>query len=131
MKILINLSNHNSSKWSESQKAGWDEIIDLQFPNIPPTADTIEMVNDFINPVAEKLGKLAYEIKSKGLQLSIMLQGEFTFSFLLYDILKNSFSDDNWKFYIPCTERKIQEITNPDGTVTKNSIFEFIGWRVI
>lgn len=57
--MFINISNHPSSKWGEEQIAaavaegrisGREEIIDIPFPNVPPTA------------TARDLEKLAREI---------------------------------------------------------------------
>jgi len=125
---LINFSNHSSSKWSKSQKEGFEEIIDIKFPEIPTNATTLEVVENFVRPAYKEIKHLVNKLRENSF-VGIMLQGEFTFSYLLFNMLKSD--NDIWNIYIPCTERKVQEITNSDGTVTKSSIFEFVGWRII
>ena len=46
MKKLINISNHPSTGWSDAQKAGWDQIIDIPFPQVPATA-TKDQLNQY------------------------------------------------------------------------------------
>lgn len=117
---LINLSNHVSSKWSEAQKAGFSEIVDIQFPNIPATATT-EDVKQIAKAITTKICELD--------AFDIMLQGEFTLCYLIQrEILQNNL---NTKFWIPTTERKVAESITADGTATKTAIFEFVQWRTI
>lgn len=121
MKILINHSNHPSSKWEGTQLYGWDKIVDLPFPDVPPELDT----ND------EKLRKLIIDGLDKILQIQrenpedsiyIMLQGEFSYCYLLFQRLK----EYGFKIAIPTTKRLVTE--NPDGSRTYR--FEFIRWRI-
>lgn len=59
--MLINLSNHPSTKWGKKQKqaaiAQYNEILDLPFPQIEPEA-TIEYVLE----LAEKFSAKAKEL---------------------------------------------------------------------
>lgn len=121
MKILINHSNHPSSKWEGTQLHGWDKIVDLPFPDVSPELDT----ND------EKLRKLIIDNFDKILQIQrenpedsiyIMLQGEFSYCFVLFQRLK----EYGFKIAIPTTKRLVSE--NPDGSRTYR--FEFIRWRI-
>ncbi|WP_353684354.1 hypothetical protein V4D30_00800 [Thermodesulfovibrio sp. 3907-1M] len=123
MRILINHTNHPSQKWDEKQKEYWSEIIDLPFPSIDPKAtteevDTIAMIN-FL-----EIDKIAKEITDKNSNASIfiMLQGEFTYCYLLYQKIRNKFP-----IAIPTTERKVIEKENGE----KISIFEFVRWRFL
>jgi len=122
MKVLVNISNHPSTGWSKEQKADFTNIYDIPFPNIDPGWDS------------ETVFQLAIEIKHKmiktldrsGIELyediSIMLQGEFSFCYILKELLEE---DHYWSFVIPTTERVVTE--NPDGT--KTSTFKFVQWR--
>lgn len=114
---LVNLSNHNSKNWSNAQKEGFDEIVDIQFPNINPNADE-NNVELLVNEYIEKIQATKIE--------NIMLQGEFTFCFLLQNKLRT-----RCKFYIPTTERKVVETIDVNGNATKTAIFEFVRWRTI
>lgn len=89
--MLINLSNHPKSNWSEKQlsaaKEIYGDVIDLHFPQIPPDADEI-----FID-------ELAAQHKGKCLSLfqkypsdnnAVHIMGEMTFSFKLVNELKKS-----------------------------------------
>jgi hypothetical protein len=112
---LINISNHNSNNWSKEQKEGFDEIIDVQFPNIPANAT----IKDVILTAYDLLEKLTNEISTED-ALHIMLQGEFTLCYKLKDMLDKAYWTVN--YYIPTTERKVVE---------KTTIFQFVQWRVI
>ena len=118
MKKLLNISNHSSKNWSDAQKAGWAEIIDIQFPNVPSTAN-FEQVNNMACQICEQIGKFLNENPNS----KVMLQGEFT----LCAIVFASVSD--FPFIFPTTERKVIETVNADGTTTKTAVFEFVQWR--
>lgn len=128
MKILINHSNHPSDKWHPAQKEGWDKIIDLPFPNIDPHADTRQVAD----LVTEYYVSLELTISKQDGEVWLMLQGEFTYCYLLYERVRSYliYSDYARNFRglaIPTTERRVVE--NPDGT--KTSTFEFVRWRLL
>lgn len=117
---LINISNHNSSNWSKEQRAGFDEVVDIQFPNVPSNATT----KDVILIAYDLLDKIPTED-----ELNIMLQGEFSLCYKLKELLDKAYWTVN--YYIPTTERKVVERYFPDGKVVKETIFQFVQWRVI
>ena len=121
---LINISNHNSNNWSKEQKAGFDEIIDVQFPNIPANATT----KDIISIAYDLLEKLTDEVSTED-ELNIMLQGEFSLCYKLKELIDKAYWTIN--YYIPTTERNVVESVNIDGATTKNVTFQFVQWRVI
>lgn len=113
--MLINLSNHPSSRWTDTQRTAaldtYGSIKDLPFPNIPPAA------------VAAELDELTADYLKKILDLdphAVHLMGEMTFTFRLVTILK--------KMKIPCiastTNRTVEE---KDGK--KIVRFEFVRFR--
>lgn len=76
--MLLNLTNHPSTRWSEEQLAAaveaYGEVQDLQFPNIPSgasTAEVEEMADDYLQQVLEISPS------------AVHLQGEFTFVYAL------------------------------------------------
>ena len=77
-KVFVNLSNHPSSDWTESQfKAAerYGKVIDVDFPTIPPEAD-----EQAINQMADQYVAMIRDMtKDKSVTLHIM--GEMTFVF--------------------------------------------------
>jgi hypothetical protein len=125
MKKLINFSNHSSSQWSEEQKAGWDQIIDIKFPNVPANIDD----ENFDELVAESLKKLDEYIENGNVYL--MMQGEFSLCYSLYRILLDNPEYNRVKLVIPTSERRVVEKVKDDGTYEKVATFEFVKWRQI
>lgn len=122
MKILINHSNHPSSKWEETQLHGWDKIIDLYFPNVEPELDTND--KKFKKLIIDNLDKiLQIQRENPEYSIFIMLQGEFSYCFLLFQRLK----EYGFNIAIPTTKRLVTE--NPDGS--KTSKFQFVRWRIL
>jgi len=126
MKVLINCSNHPSSIWSNEQRQGWDEIIDVPFPNVPPELDT----ND--KPYQETIQTLWRNIvdivksKDEG-TIYLHLAGEYS---VCYEIFLKA---KEWliPLAVPTTRRETAEVKNADGSVTKSSRFEFVRWRIL
>ncbi|MCX7874623.1 MAG: hypothetical protein N2321_00490 [Melioribacteraceae bacterium] len=87
--MLINLSNHPSNNWSSQQlnaaKRKFGKVVDLPFPLISPKANTKQ-----VTAKAEKyLLKIIDLLKSSDdKNNAVHLMGEFTFVFLLGQILK-------------------------------------------
>jgi len=81
--MLINLSNHPSSKWSQAQQEAateqYGEVEDLPFPNIDPSWTTQE-----IKALAQEY--LA-KVKTKQPQ-AVHLMGEMTFTYALVRLLQ-------------------------------------------
>ena len=121
---LINISNHNSNNWSKEQKAGFDEIIDIQFPNVPANATT----KDVILTAYDLLDKITDEVLTED-ELNIMLQGEFSLCYKLKELIDKAYWTVN--YYIPTTERKVVESFGINKETIKETIFQFVQWRVI
>lgn len=135
MKLLLNISNHTSDKWSDKQKEGWDKIKDIPFPQIDPYKSIIHihtLAEDYLKEILDTIQFEIDSIEDKDIftecpiETYIMLQGEYTFCYLLRDMIK-----DNYIFVIPTTERKTVEKVKEDGIVEKTSVFEFVQWRKI
>jgi|YNPMSStandDraft_1061717.scaffolds.fasta_scaffold58563_1 hypothetical protein len=121
-KILINCSNHPSSRWDENQKFGWDKIVDIPLPYIPPEAD-MEQVKDVAKNIIREVEKICRDNKIE--RPCIMVQGEFSLCSFLYQECQD------WIFFFPTTERLVEEIHKADGSVEKKSQFKFIRWRIL
>ncbi len=87
--MFINLSNHPSNIWSPKQinavKKNFDNVIDIQFPDISPYATT--------NQVIAKAEKYFVDIlkiikNSTDRRNAVHLMGEFTFVYHLAFMLK-------------------------------------------
>lgn len=128
-KILFNISNHKSESWTEKQKAEFDIIIDIPFPNVSPTADTSDVIDVAYNVVKELNKKLKEtdDIRKNSITV-IYIAGEFTLSYLLYEYIR---VNTTAFIAIPTTERRTVEEMLPDGSIRKTSIFEFVRWRYI
>ena len=87
--MLINLSNHPLSTWSEKQIAQaeilYGKIIDLDFPQIPPDSD-----KDLIVALAVDYREICSDIISSSIDKNnaVHLMGELTFTYALVSELK-------------------------------------------
>ncbi len=119
MHLLINLSNHPSSKWSDEQRttalAQFTNILDIPFPQIDPIASTADICQ-----LAEEYLQKCYEIADNQ-AFTIHLMGEMTFTYTLVALLQQN--------GITClastTHRKV--LAEEGGK--KTFLFEFIQFR--
>jgi len=118
-KILLNISNHPSSLWSQLQTQSaldqYGQIIDIPFPAINPEADEqdIDLLAD------EYLGKvLTY---SKQFHVTVHLMGEMTFSFALLSLLRS--------YDIDCIASTTDRIVTKETGEAKTSVFKFTHFR--
>ena len=134
-KYLFVVSNHPVDKWSAEQKAGWDDITHLPFPNVPPEWDreqvkrlAVYYVKMLISHIQMKVGE---EVILTGNQIlgkksrkdysemiSISVQGEFTFTCEMVKLL-------NYPVIFPTTERIAEEVSPG----VKRQVFKFSRWR--
>lgn len=119
--ILLNLSNHPHSTWSERQlQAARDlfgEIIDIAFPVVDPTLD-----EEGIEQLAcEYLSKITEIAADKNETPVVHLMGEYTFTFALANKLKT----EGIEVLVSTSERQTE--MNPDGSKTIR--FDFVRFR--
>ena len=116
---FINLSNHPSDKWDEKQMEAakqYGEVMDIPFPSIPAQADENEVVRlaeQYLNRIND------YPCAA------VMIQGEFTFTYHLVKLLEKT----GIPVLAACSERRVEEIVNPDGSVSKKVDFHFVRFR--
>jgi len=118
--MLLNLSNHPSTKWPEAQRQAaieeYREIKDLPFPQIPPVADT-DGVRQKVEEYEGRIRKIAAESSS----LTVHLMGELTFTHLLVNRLL--------AIGIPCLASTSECIVFEEANGRKVSQFNFIRSR--
>ncbi len=117
--MFINLSNHGSQDWGEEQRAAaeqYGEIVDLPFPQIPVDIRS-EEIDALVAEYLDKINNFQTD--------AIMVMGEFVFCFRLITALKQQ----GKKVLASTTERRVIELRQEDGTVTKTSEFVFCGFR--
>lgn len=118
--MFINLSNHPSKTWTEEQVQAasvWGEILDIEFPDIDPTAD-----EDEIMVLAESYFNRILQINSQvGEILVVHLMGELTFCFALLSKLQQK----GIKCVASTSRRETQD--NLDGSKTIR--FRFVRFR--
>lgn len=120
MGIFVNFSNHPSSRWSEEQLkvAGqqYGEIVDVPFPSLDPCMDE-RAIAEIGEDCIEKILKLS--------PCAVMCQGEFTLTFYVVNRLINK----GISCVSACSERSSVEVMQEDGSVRKESLFLFSGFR--
>ena len=116
--MLINLSNHPSSKWSKEQTEAalhYGEIIDLPFPVVAPEGD-----GNYIAALADEYCNKVIELAS-GAPVTVHLMGEMTLTFALVNCL----AAKGVTCMAATTERIVNEL--PDGR--KEAQFRFVKFR--
>lgn len=116
--MLINLSNHPSSKWGDAQQSAglsFGELVDLPFPDVNPLAS-----GEDISSLADELVSEILNIAS-GKPVTVHVMGEMT---LIYAIVRR-LKSIGIKCVASATERIIEEL--PGGV--KKSVFVFRGFR--
>jgi len=89
--MLINLSNHPSTKWQEKQftlaNKNFGHIYDLDFPAVPPDynrSQVIKMAKELLDQIM-----LIFNNNNNDLNVNaVHIQGEFTLVFNLITLLK-------------------------------------------
>lgn len=116
--MFLNLSNHSSDSWGETQKKAaeqYGEIIDMKLPLISPSA-TAEEVKSLAHDMALRVS--LYNPKC------VMCQGESTYVYALVNELKKM----EIKTIAACSERIVKNETK-DGITIKTAVFKFRGFR--
>lgn len=118
--MLINLTNHTSEKWSQTQiKASlvYGEIVDMPFPAVPAHAsekDVLNLAADITDCICS-IGPSA-----------VLCQGEHTLTYSVVSLLKQH----GITVIAACSDRMVKETLATDGTTLKEVKFEFIQYRL-
>jgi len=117
--MLINLSNHPSTRWSIEQtktaQTIYGEILDLPFPSVKPEGDS-DYINSLANEYVEKVKNI-----SGWKQSTIHLMGEMTLTFALI----RRFQSIGLKCVAATSERIVIEIAPNKKDIT----FHFVQFR--
>lgn len=120
MAMFVNISNHPSSRWSSAQleaakKLGGGEVVDIAFPNVPATATTEQVV------------QMAAELTAQVPDTCTvaMVQGEMTLVLAIVRILQVR----GITCVAACSDRRVVEQVQPDGSTVKTAVFEFVQFR--
>jgi len=121
--MLVNLSNHNSSLWSEQQTnaaSKYGEILDIRFPSVDPIGDEKyiwKLAEEYSDIVLRRLGN------SDPRTSAVHIMGEMTATFAIVSILQAKGIK-----CIASTSERVTHISADDPT-TKISSFKFVRFR--
>lgn len=117
--MLINLSNHPLSTWSNKQlkqaELQFGEVVDYPFPHVAPESDMDE-IKELAQNIFEEIIKL-YEHK----EITIHIMGEFS---LVYQLV-SLFQKNNIQCVLSTSNRIVEELE--DGS--KKVFFDFVKFR--
>jgi hypothetical protein len=120
--MLLNLSNHPSTKWGDKQRQtatkNYGNLQDMPFPNVPPAA-TSDDIKTLANGYVKQIRQLAKAEKNQPFAVHIM--GEMTLIFRIITLLKRS--------KIVCVASTSERNTAEHEDGTKTILFEFIQFR--
>lgn len=118
--ILVNLSNHPSSAWSEKQKKvseKYGKVYDVKFPYVNPNCSEND-IKDLAHYTFAKVIKMKPDY--------VLCAGEFTLVYALVDLFKKA----NVGVITSCSERiVIDETVNKNGEVTAKKGYAFVRYR--
>lgn len=116
--MLINLSNHPSTRWSAEQMQAaraFGSVTDYPFPNVSPKWVEEDIRNEASRIATDILGTFPHD------NLTVHLMGEFT---LTYALLQR-FHAHGIQCIASTTERIVKDL--PDGK--KEVLFQFVQFR--
>lgn len=117
--MLINLSNHPSSKWSQSQTEEairvYGGILDLSFPAVDPSGDDL-----YIDQLSDEYISRIFDM-ANGSSFVVHIMGEMTFSFSVVRKLKQR--------NIQCVASTTERIVKDYGDGRKEVHFSFVSFR--
>jgi hypothetical protein len=138
--LFFNLSNHPQATWGQDQlhaaKQYGDNrfsdniIVDVEFPNVPPTATREEveaMAHEAIGDLCERIAnfeRMGGYVDTKKGGAAVMLAGELSFCLAFADLVKKAKSNRGFTLMtiiIACTERISTDLG--DGKKTSQFVF--------
>lgn len=116
---FINHTNHPSARWGTAQRTAaeaYGEIVDVPFPNIPPSWSEEEVA---------VLAAQNVDVLIAHHPAAVLVQGEPTYACALVERLQAA----GIPALAACSERIAREEVAPDGTARKVSVFQFVRFR--
>ena len=120
-KYFVNITNHDSSKWSNEQREKaekYGEIIEYGFPHVIPIESSQRLRARAINICDDIINKFGNDIVA-------LVQGEMTLTYKLV----NEFKRHNITCLAATSERVVTENVQPDGSTKKQATFKFVAFR--
>ena len=117
--MLINLSNHSHDAWSGEQLAAaavYGDVSDMDFPNVPKSADEVW--------IAQTAGAVCREILSEHPD-AVLVQGEMALTYSIVKLLR----DNGITVVCASSERCCETEIAPDGSTVRRSVFRFVRFR--
>ncbi len=117
--IFVNHTNHPSGRWSAEQYAAaslYGKVVDVPFPAIGSDWDEAR-VRALAEDSCERIALMK--------PAAVLVQGEFTYSFLLIDALLQR----GILVVASTSERVVREELAASGEVVRRSVFRFAGFR--
>jgi hypothetical protein len=136
--LFFNLSNHPFVGWADDQKnaaqkfggnnKGNNTIVDVAFPNVPPTADRLQverMAQDTYSDLCERVAnyeRMGGKVDTASGGAAVMLAGEMSFCIAFADVVKkNNRGFRLFTILAACTERISKDLG--DGKKEQQFIF--------
>ena len=117
--MFVNFTNHPSRLWSEKQREAAEksgEIRDIPFPAVPPDW-SIQQVAALAHEYAEQILNLHPD--------AVLCQGEMTMTYQVVSRLLKA----GIPVFSACSDRSVEEIRLPDGSMQKTAHFVFVAFR--
>lgn len=117
--MLVNFSNHPSMSWSAEQKsaaAGFGDVTDVPFPNVPANADT-----EAVSALADECCAHIYSFGAD----AVLVQGEMSLAFAVAGRLQRI----GMTVLCACSERVCETSVLNDGSTERRSVFRFVRFR--
>ena len=117
--MLINLSNHPLSQWSEQQiglAKQYGKIVDLPFPEVDPEGD-----ETYIEQLAEEYVQKILSMTSTPEEVSVHIMGEMTLTYAIVQKLQ--------AHHIQCVASTTRRIVTLREDNTKEVKFDFAKFR--
>lgn len=117
--MLVNLTNHPSHLWSPEQREAastFGKIVDIPFPNVPPSMDEAGVMQMALSIVS------SIEAQQP---TAVLCQGEMTLTYRIVSLLK----ERGIQALAACSERCVTETVDEHGVTTKVAEFHFCRFR--
>ena len=118
--MLLNLTNHPGSRWSSRQMNAaldaWESVVDYPFPDVFPEAEEKDIIRQ-ARAIADDAESLHPD--------AVLCQGEMSMVFVLVQL----FQEKGIPVYAATSRRISEESVNADGSVEKESVFQFVRFR--
>ncbi|MCI8858784.1 MAG: CRISPR-associated protein [Lachnospiraceae bacterium] len=118
--MLINLTNHPTCNWNSDQlKAArnrWGSICHISFPEVSPEWNDSEVFRQ-----ASAITKTIIAMSPD----AVLCQGEMTMTMSMVSLLEKN----GIPVYAATSRRQSVESVKADGTIEKQSVFQFVRFR--